>query len=140
MKNLQNGNGLPRGRRSIPGQRASAGSDRAIIWQRSGVVVALPVLVFVGQGQRLDKHLAKTIKKLTWKKEEKVDINGMKGIMLDGDGELAGKNIDLAVLVLDTPSKDKDLFVIAVAEDAKLAAHKDEIRFVFKHLQPASDK
>jgi acetolactate synthase-1/2/3 large subunit len=36
--------------------------------------------------KRLDKYLADKVKKLKWLKEEKVDINGMKGIALEGDG------------------------------------------------------
>lgn len=86
--------------------------------------------------KRLDKNLSKKIKNLTWKKEEKVNINGMKGIALEGDGESEGKNIDLAVIVLDTPNPDKDLFVIAIAEDAVLAQHKAEIKGIFNSIKP----
>lgn len=86
--------------------------------------------------KRLDKHLAKKIKKLKWTKEEKANVNGMKGIALEGDGELDGKDIDLAVLVLDTPNPDKDMFVIAIAEDDVLDDHIDEVKFVFKNLKP----
>ena len=86
--------------------------------------------------KRLDKQLETKVQKLTWVRQEKVDVNGMKGVMLDGDGRLDGKDIDLAVLVVDTPNPDKDLLVLAIAEDAVLAKHKDEIRFVFRGLKP----
>ena len=86
--------------------------------------------------KRVEKSLEKKIKKLKWEKEEKVTINGMKGVALDGDGRLDGKDVDLAVLVLDTPNDKKDLFVIAIAEDDVLDKHKDEIKFVFKNLKP----
>ena len=86
--------------------------------------------------KRLDKHLQKKIKNLKWTKEEKANINGMKGVALDGDGMLDGKDVDLAVLVLDTPNPDKDLFVIAIAEDDVLDDHIDEVKFVFKNLKP----
>jgi predicted Zn-dependent protease len=86
--------------------------------------------------KRVEKSLEKKVKKLKWEKEEKVTINGMKGVMLEGDGRIDDKDVDLAVLVLDTPNPDKDLFVIAIAEDAVLEKHKDEIKFVFKNLKP----
>ena len=89
-------------------------------------------------GKRLEKYLAKKVKKLTWEKEEKVTINGMKGIALEGDGRIEGKDVDLAVLVLDTPNPDKDLFVIGIAEDDVLEQHKDEIKFIFKNIKPAA--
>jgi predicted Zn-dependent protease len=89
-------------------------------------------------GKRLEKYLAKKVKKLTWEKEEKVTINGMKGVALEGDGRIEGKDVDLAVLVLDTPNPDKDLFVIGIAEDDVLDQHKDEIKYIFKNIKPAA--
>lgn len=87
--------------------------------------------------KRLEKHLEKKIKKLKWKKEEKIEINGMTGVALDGDGEIDGTDVDLTVLILRTPNKEKDLIVTAIAEDAKLAKHIDSVKFIFKHLKPA---
>ncbi len=86
--------------------------------------------------KRMGKYLETKVQQLTWTKEEKVEINGMKGVVLDGDGRLDGKNIDLAVLILDTPNPDKDLLVLAIAEDAVLAKHIGEIRSVFRNLKP----
>jgi hypothetical protein len=80
------------------------------------------------------KSLGSKIDKLTFKKEEKVSFGGMKGISISGDGFLHGVNIDLAVVVLDTPADDKDLVIIAIGEDAKLAKHMDEIVHVFQNL------
>ena len=87
-------------------------------------------------GKRLEKYLAKKVQKLKWEKEEKADINGMKGVALEGDGRIDGKDIDLLVLVIDTPNPDKDLFVIAIAEDDVLEQHEDEVKFVFKNIKP----
>jgi predicted Zn-dependent protease len=87
-------------------------------------------------GKRLEKYLAKKVKNLKWEKEEKATINGMKGVALEGDGRIEGKDIDLMVLVLDTPNPDKDLFVIAIAEDDVLDQHEDEVKYVFKNLKP----
>lgn len=80
--------------------------------------------------------LKDTVKGMTFKEEKDVEINGMKGEAVDGDGTLDGKNIDFMAMVLDTPNDDKDLVVIALAEDEKLARHEKEVEHVFKHLKP----
>ncbi len=83
-----------------------------------------------------EKELAKKIKNLTFGKTETVKINGMEGVAVDGDGRLDGKDIDLAIVVLDTPNDEKDLMIIALGEDAKLAAHKKEVKYLFEHITP----
>ena len=70
-------------------------------------------------------------------KEEKVTINGMPGAIVEGDGRLQGKDIDWAICILDTPNDAKDLMILSIAEDAKLAAHKSELRYLFNHIKPA---
>jgi hypothetical protein len=82
------------------------------------------------------KELAKKIKDLKLGKEEKININGMEGVMVDGDGRLNGKDIDLAIIVIDTPNDDKDLMIIALGEDEKIAKHKKEIKYLFDHIEP----
>lgn len=81
-------------------------------------------------------YIGKLVDKLVLKGEKAVTIDGMQGVVIDGDGFLKGVNIDLAVMILDTPATDKDLLIFAIAEDAKLARHKAEIKYVFEHLHP----
>jgi hypothetical protein len=87
--------------------------------------------------QTAGNALRARIQNLTFKKEERVKINGMPGVSFEGDGIMNGVNIDLAVLILDTPAQDKDLFIFALAEDAKLAAHKSEVKYVLRNIAPA---
>jgi hypothetical protein len=83
------------------------------------------------------KHmLEKKIDKLTLTEPKDVSFNGMSGVGVQGDGFLNGVNIDLAIIVLDTPSDDHDLIIIALGEDAKLAKHMDEVKYIFNHLRP----
>jgi hypothetical protein len=82
-------------------------------------------------------RLRARIQNLTFKKEERVTINGMPGVSFEGDGMMNGLNIDWAVLVLDTPATN-DLFILAVAEDAKLAAHKSEVKLILRNIAPAN--
>ncbi len=116
--------------------------DVVTLADRSDDVAVAFALVPAGAVREASKiagnALRSKIQNLTFKKEEKVNINGMSGVAFEGDGLLNGINIDLAVLVLDTPSNDKDLFVFALAEDAKLAAHKPEVKYVFRNIAPSN--
>jgi hypothetical protein len=81
-------------------------------------------------------NLEKKIKKLKLGSPTTKKINGMTAIVIEGDGFVGDTNVDLAIMVVDAPPKDKDLLVIALAEDAKLAKHKKNILAVFNSLQP----
>jgi hypothetical protein len=106
--------------------------------------IAVAVLVvdsgdLKGAVERLDKKLSKTISNLKWDdKGKKVELNGMKGIVLDGSGKMDGKKVDLSVLLLDTPSKSKDLVILAVGDDDDIDEHADELKFIFKNIKPAN--
>jgi DNA-binding protein YbaB len=82
------------------------------------------------------KALASKIDGLSFGKPSTKKINGMTAITIEGDGKLKGVNVDVAVVVIDAPVRDKDLLVIAVAEDAKLAKHKRNILAVFDSIRP----
>jgi hypothetical protein len=82
------------------------------------------------------RQLEKKIDKLTLTDPEHTTVNGMDGVLVKGDGFLNGVNIDLAIIILDTPSDSNDLLVFAIGEDAKLAKHMDEVQHIFHHLRP----
>jgi hypothetical protein len=82
------------------------------------------------------KELGKRIRNLTFTDEKEITVNGMSGVGFAGDGFLGDTNIDLLLLALDTPADDKDLLVIAIGEDAKIARRKKEVQWVFEHLRP----
>jgi predicted Zn-dependent protease len=82
------------------------------------------------------RQLASTIQNIKVIDDEKVNINGMRGEIVGGDGRLKGTDIDFLVAVIDTPSTTNDLMIVVIAEDAKLAAHKPEIRWLFEHIKP----
>jgi hypothetical protein len=82
------------------------------------------------------KELAKRVKKLSFDKEEEVEVNGMNGIAVKGDGFLGDINVDILLVVLDTPADDRDLLAIAIGNDANLDKHKQEVEWVFSHLHP----
>jgi len=69
--------------------------------------------------KRVAREMGNRIDKLTFTSEQRISLNGMDGVQFKGDGLLNGVNIDLGVVVLDTPSDTNDLLIIALGEDAK---------------------
>jgi len=80
--------------------------------------------------------LGDKVSKLTWEDPKEVTIHGMKGVLFKGDGWIGKMNIDLALLALDTPSKENDLLVIAFGADAAVARHSGEIDTIFNSITP----
>jgi hypothetical protein len=99
--------------------------------------VAVPAGSIKQASKAAGERLRARIQNLTFKKEKRVTINGMSGVSFEGDGTMNGVNIDLAVLMLDTPAENMDLMVFALAEDAKLAAHKSEVSYVLRNIAPS---
>ena len=114
--------------------------DQVVVTDAPGDVAASFVVVPSGAinaaSQAAGRSLATTITNIKVTDDQKVTINGMKAELVAGDGRLKGTDIDWMVAVIDTPAADKDLMVIAIAEDAKLAAHKPEVRYLFEHIRP----
>jgi hypothetical protein len=84
------------------------------------------------------EQLEKAIKDLKCEEEKDIETNGLKGKSIDCTGQADGKNVDISIVVLDTPAKDKDLFILAAADHAKVKAHKDELKSIFKSIKAAS--
>lgn len=81
--------------------------------------------------------LESKINKLKLGKPSERKINGMQAFVIQGDGYLGSTNVDVAIVIVDAPPRDKDLVAVAIAEDAKLAKHKANIDKVFNSLRPA---
>ena len=99
--------------------------------------VTVPAGAVKDAGTAAGRELGKIIDQIAVKEQKNVTVNGMPASVVAGDGRLKGVDIDWMVMFIDTPSKDSDLMIITVAEDAKLAAHKPEVKFVFDHIKPA---
>jgi hypothetical protein len=99
--------------------------------------VTVPAGSVKDAGTAAGRELGKLIDKIVVKEQKAVTVNGMPASLVDGDGRLKGVDIDWMVMFVDTPSTDSDLMIITIAEDAKLAAHKSEVKFVFDHIKPA---
>ena len=117
------------------------GSSLVLMDQAEDVAAAFVVVdagAIKGATKAATDSLSGKISNIKDVKEEKVTVNGMPGAIVEGDGRLQGKDIDWAIFILDTPNTTKDLMVISIAEDAKLARHKGELRYLFNHIKPTA--
>ena len=124
-----------------PGWSATKSGATLTVQAPKGDVAASFVAVADGAvkkaGEAAGRELAKVIDQIAVKNTEAVTVNGMKGSVVSGDGRLKGTDIDWMVMVLDTPSPVNNLMIVAIGEDAKLAARKPEVNYLFNHLRPA---
>ena len=115
--------------------------DSLTVGDAAGDVAVAFIVIPVGSvkeaANSLADNLGKNVKNLKLGDADDIDINGMQGKVIEGDGSIDDTNVDILVALVDTPSEEKDLMILAIAEDAKLARHKDEIRYLFKHVRPA---
>jgi hypothetical protein len=84
------------------------------------------------------RQLGKVLDKVTVKNNKPVNINGMKGAMVDGTGTLKGTPVVWLILILDTPATDVDLMGVTIAADATISSHKADLDYIFGHLKPTT--
>jgi hypothetical protein len=123
-----------------PGWKTTIKGDQVTVADGPADVAASFVVVPAGAidaaARAAGRSLATTITNVTVQDDQKGNVNGMKAEFVSGDGRLNGTNIDWMVAIIDTPATDKDLMAIVIAEDAKLAARKNEVRYLFQHIRP----
>ena len=123
------------------GWTSKTDGDALTVADPAGEVVVAFMVIPVGSvkeaANALGENLGKNVKNLKLGEGEEIDINGMQGKFIEGDGTIDDTNVDILVALIDTPSTEKDLMILAIAEDEKLARHKEEVRYLFKHVKPA---
>jgi len=100
------------------------------------IFIVVPVGAVKETANALGENLSKNVDNLKLGEGEDITINGMAGKVIEGDGTVKEMNVDILVAIVDTPADDKDLMIVAIAEDAKLSRHKSEVRYLFEHLKP----
>jgi hypothetical protein len=86
-------------------------------------------------GDALDAQLAKVMKDIKWSPQKEITHNTMKGIAIKGTAKINDKAVDIAALILVTPTK-KGLFVVGAVQSNKLAAHKAEVDGIVNSIKP----
>jgi hypothetical protein len=98
--------------------------------------VVVPTGAVAKAAKAAGKQLAKMIKRLKIGRAAKITLNGMPGVKIEGSGRIDDKMVEVLMLVLDTPSDDHDLMVIAIGEKDKISKHKRSLKHVFDHISP----
>jgi hypothetical protein len=85
----------------------------------------------------VDKLLAKSATDIHWSKKQKpMELNGMKGISIDGSAKVNGKPVLTTMMILGPTPTGKGVIAFAGAEPEWLKAHGEELLATFKSLKP----
>jgi hypothetical protein len=89
--------------------------------------------------EELDKRLANVATDIKWAfpKPQSDKLNGMEALYNKGNGKVNGKDADLGLVLLHTPS-DKILLIFDAVETAKKEAHKAEISKLVASIKPST--
>ncbi len=75
------------------------------------------------------------MKKLECEAEKDVELNTFTGRSVECTGVVDGKQVDLTLMILDTPKRDKDVFIIAALEHDKAAGHDPELFLLLQSVR-----
>jgi len=86
----------------------------------------------------LDKKLANFATDIKWAnpKPEATKLNGMDALANRGAAKVSGKDANIGLVVVQTPS-NKILLVVVMVESSKYPAHKDEIQKLIASIKPS---
>jgi hypothetical protein len=85
----------------------------------------------------LDKELGPEFKDQKWGKPKAIELNGMKGIVMDGTAkDKKGVAVELSLVVLGTPAGN-GLILFGGAEAKYRKSHEAEILEILKSLKPS---
>jgi hypothetical protein len=83
----------------------------------------------------LEALLGKEIKDEKWQAPQKIALNGLDGIAMEGTAVIKGHPSTMTVMVLATPNKHNVVMFGAVDAD-KEAAHQKEIAAILQSIKP----
>ncbi|MEO7097173.1 MAG: hypothetical protein ABI175_28190, partial [Polyangiales bacterium] len=87
--------------------------DSLTVSDPSGEVVVAFIVIPVGAvkeaANALGENLGKRVDDLKFGDGEEIEINGMQGKFIEGDGNVKGTSVDILVALVDTPSNENDL-------------------------------
>src|SRR4029077_1698840 len=86
--------------------------------------------------KQADKIIDKVVDKAKWDKPAELELNGMKGIYMDGKGKVKGKKADLTVAIFGPTPTKKAIVVLGACDHDKMKAHEVELKDIFTSLKP----
>lgn len=85
--------------------------------------------------KELEKQIGPMLKDQKWGKAKDIELNGLKGMVMDGTAKVQGKNAELSIVILKTPSK-KGLILFGAIEASKKKVHEPALVEILKSLKP----
>ncbi|AFM11486.1 hypothetical protein [Turneriella parva] len=83
----------------------------------------------------LDGELNKVVQNLSHDEAKQTKINGMKALSIDGKGTVEGHNVELGILVIQTP-KNKELLVFGMVSEEGLKKYQKGLTRILRGIKP----
>jgi predicted Zn-dependent protease len=83
----------------------------------------------------LDDAIAQIATEVKAGTPQKIELNGMEGVVVDGTGKAEGRPVDLSVVILKTPG-DKFLIVLGAIDSRHKRAHDGELKKIVASMKP----
>lgn len=87
-------------------------------------------------GDDIDAMLAKLAKDVKWGAQNKVTLNGLDGIAMEGTATIQGKPAKMGAVILLQKEKKKGVFLLGFVDADKEKAHDAELTAIVKSLAP----
>lgn len=105
------------------------------------VFVAVPGEALAEAIEEMEKALTSTITGFEQKGEpDEVEINGMKGITVDGAGKIEGEAVEVGAMLLAAPKDNMFILVIGIAKEGAVEKHAKDVESIFTGLKPTKSK
>jgi len=83
----------------------------------------------------LDGELNKVVQNMTHDEAKDTKVNGMKAVSIDGKGTVEGHNVELGILVIQTP-KNKALIVFGMVSEEGLKKYEKGLMRILRGIKP----
>jgi len=83
----------------------------------------------------LDAELSKVVQDLKHNAAEELEVNGLKAYWVDGTGQVDGHNVEVDVILVQTPKGQSLLVFGIIAEEAAKKQHKGMVR-ILRSIKP----
>ncbi len=126
---------------NIPKKWKVEGDDTTLSAESKDGAAALLLMVLDAENldaalEKLDEELSKVVTNFKEDGEaEQINLNGMKGVAADGEGDIEGKRAMIGLMVLQSPT-GKVVLVLGAVQKSKWKKHKKRITKILQSLKP----
>lgn len=97
--------------------------------------IVLPYGTLEAACDALDEECAKIIDNLETDDGEEVELNGMRGYLVEGNGTVEGQRVEASVLALDVPKQDCVLLAFGMGVEGAAERHEETLAKILESIR-----